>query len=79
MALSEFVEGVLSNFEKGNAVCAVFLDSSKAFNSVDRNKLLEKLDCYGVKDNMHLLTSSYIDGRKQLASFRGLWVNLWKS
>ena len=26
LALSEFVVGVLSNFDKGNAVCAVFLN-----------------------------------------------------
>ena len=36
LALSEFVVGVLSNFNKRNAVCAVFLDLSKAFDSVDQ-------------------------------------------
>ena len=40
MALSEFVEGVLNRFYKGEAVCAVLLDLSKAFDSVNRRVLL---------------------------------------
>ena len=71
MAFFKFVEGVLSNFDKGNAVCAVFLDLSKAFDSVDRNILLKKLDLYGIRGNMQLLTSSYLDNRKQFVSFGG--------
>ena len=66
-----FVEGALSIFDKGNAVCAVFLDLSRAFDSVDRNTLLRKLECYNVRGNMHLLISSYLDGRKQFVSFGG--------
>ena len=36
MVLSEFVEGVLNRFDKGEAACAVLLDLSKSFDSVDR-------------------------------------------
>ena len=65
LALSEFVEGVLFNFDKGDAVCAVFFDLSKSFASVGRNILLSKLEFYGVRGNMHLLSSSYVNERKQ--------------
>ena len=71
LALSEFVEGVLSNFDKRNEVCAVFLDLSKTFDSVDRNILLKKFEFYGIRGNMHLLISSYLDDRKQFVSFGG--------
>ena len=67
--MTEFVKGVLSNFDKGDSVCAVFLNFNKAFNKVDRNILLRKLECYGVIGNMHLLISSYLDERKQFVSF----------
>ena len=70
-ALTEFVERKLSNFDKGNAICAVFFNLSKAFNSVDRKILLRKLECYGVRGNMHLLIKSYLDGMKQFVSFGG--------
>ena len=66
MALSEFVEGVLSEFDERNATCAVFLDLSKAFDSVDRKILLRKLKNYGVRDKMHSLVKSYLEGRQQL-------------
>ena len=57
----------LSNFKKGDAVCAVILNLSNAFDSVDRNTLLRKLDCYRV----HLQVSLYLDGRKQFLGFGG--------
>ena len=44
MALSEFVEGVLNRFDKREAVCAGLLDLRKAFDTVDRRILLNKLE-----------------------------------
>ena len=41
LALSEFVDGVLSTFDKGEAVCIVLLDLSEAFDSVDREILIK--------------------------------------
>ena len=61
----------MSNFDKGNAVCAVFFDLSKAANNVGRNILLNKLECCGVRGNMLILTSLYLVARKQFVSFGG--------
>ena len=56
---------------KETQVVQFILDLSKALDSVDRNILLRKLECYDVRGNMHLLISSYLDGRKQFVSFGG--------
>ena len=62
----------MSNFDKGDAVCAVFLDISKAYDSVDRNVLLMKLECYGIRRNMDLLISSYLDERNSSLALKDM-------
>ena len=61
----------MSNFDKGSAVCAVLLDSSKAANNVGRNILLNKLEFCCVRGNMLIIISSYLVARIQFVSFEG--------
>ena len=63
------MESTLSFFDKGNAVCAVLLDLSKAFDCVDRKILLDNLDYIGITRKMHKLMKSYLSERKLFVNF----------
>ena len=42
---------------------------SKDFDDVDKIILLKKLECYGLRGNRRLLTSSYLEEKKQFVSY----------
>ena len=55
----------LTNVDNGKLNSVVFLDIKKAFDNVDHKILLQKLSCYGIKDNSQKLTESYLQGKIQ--------------
>ena len=65
MAIVRFYEDILFNLDNNKAVCAIFLDLSKAFDSVNKNILLGKLYRCGIRGNTHDLINSYLSNRKQ--------------
>ena len=50
-AILEVIDQDSNAFENNNFVLGVFIDLSKASDTVDHNILLEKLSMYGVKGN----------------------------
>ena len=58
----------LMNVDNGKLNSVVFLDIKKAFDTVDHKILLQKLSCYGIKDNSQKLIESYLQGRIQCCS-----------
>ena len=53
------------SLDKREAVVAVAIDLSKAFDSIDHSLLLAKLGAYGLSSSALHLMSSYLTGRKQ--------------
>ena len=49
----------------------VFVDFQKAFDTVDHDILLEKLDRYGISGNTNKWFASYLKDRKQIVSILG--------
>lgn len=64
-AILDFTKNVLEGLENGDKVTGVFLDLSKAFDSVDHTVLIDKLAALGVKNNALNWFKSYLSNRKQ--------------
>ena len=58
-ALNELVWNLAEAFDKKYKTIAVFFDLRKAFDSVQHNILLSKLELYGIKGEILMWFSSY--------------------
>ena len=57
-------------------VIGLYLDLSKAFDTVDHNYLLQKLHCYGIRGNVNKWFESYLANRKQFVQINGVKSSL---
>ena len=61
LAIHDIHENFLQNTVKGLTTCAVFCDLSKAFNTLDHEMLLWKLEhFYGIRGLPHKLLTIYL-------------------
>ena len=51
--------------DKGGYICAIFMDLSKAFDTLKHNLLIAKLGVYGVEIDALRYMKSYLTNRKQ--------------
>ena len=64
-AILETLENFKTAIDENKVTCGIFLDFSKAFDTINHNILLEKIHCYGIRGLPHAWFSSYISDRKQ--------------
>ena len=62
-ALLEAMDSWVMNIDHGFVNAVVFLDLKKAFNTVDHNILLTKLQFYGIRGLCHKWFTSYSSNR----------------
>lgn len=67
-AIFDFIKYIIDHIEDGDLVLGMFLDLSKAYDCLDREILIKKLEIYGIRGNAKEWLSSYLDNRKQCVS-----------
>ena len=68
-AALELVDKLLNMMDKGQVPLGIFLDLSKAFDTLDHKIMIKKLEFYGVSDGPGKLLESYLSNRKQYVVF----------
>ena len=68
LSLTEMIREALDN---SNFACGIFIDLQKAFDTVDHEILLNKLEYYGIRGLANNWFKSYLSNRQQFVSING--------
>ena len=72
LAIIKLLESIIENLDSGNYAAAIFLDFSKAFDTVNHKILLSKLNHYGIRGVGNKWVDSYLSDRSQFCTFGGV-------
>ena len=70
-ALISITEKIREALDTGHFACGIFIDLQKAFDTVDHDILVSKLEYYGARGVVKNWFSSYLHNRKQFVTING--------
>ena len=70
-ALIHLTDKIREQLDKGNFACGISVDFQKAFDTVDHQILIQKLNYYGIRGIANNWFSSYLQNRTQFVSING--------
>ena len=71
MAILEFASNIHEGFESNEYTIGIFLDLKKAFDTVNHQILIDKLNFYGIRGIPLAWLTSYLDNRQQYFMVNG--------
>jgi hypothetical protein len=69
-AFQTFIEDILIALDNKRFAMGIFLALTKAFDVINHNLLLSKLELYGIKGKIHEWMSSYLKDRTQFVEIQ---------
>ena len=78
LALIEFTDNIIKYLDDGHYCISVFVDLTKAFDTVDHTILLEKLNQYGIRGHANNFFNSYLSERQQYTVVNGISSSMKK-
>ena len=76
LAACEIIDRIVCGMDRNKVPVSIFLDLSKAFDTLDHDILLDKLKYYGLSGNSFKLMKSYLSNRKQYVIFNDICSDL---
>ena len=70
-ATARFLDDIMLDLDKGNPTMAVFLDIKKAFDTINHEILINKLQHAGLGENTLRLLTNYLNNRNQAVLYNG--------
>lgn len=72
LAVYEFIQNIVLQIDNRTPVSAVFCDMTQAFDCVDHDILIDKLQAYGLRGTLSQLLCSYLKHRRQITEITKL-------
>ena len=75
MALAHLSNKLTTGIDANNTTIGIFIDLSKAFDTINHNILLNKIEHYGIRGTPNKLIRNYLTNRKQYIIYNGTKSN----